>query len=112
MISMCCYLLIVDMKRGFTDENGELQVFLAEPKRALRRDILHIFPSSLDKDTEFVCLVFLQKSTVVLEDWGEEADAEKDRLLERVFLSFFSFLFKVYLLLVHGSLQNNRRTIR
>ncbi|OQR94772.1 hypothetical protein ACHHYP_00918 [Achlya hypogyna] len=59
-----------------------LEVSVHECPRALLRELVHVFPNNLKKDSSVLGVVTCQRACVDLAQFGEEADKEKDRLLE------------------------------
>ena len=62
--------------------NG-LEVSVHECPRTMMRELVHVFPSALKGKSDTVLgVITCQRASVDLAQFGEEADKEKDRLLE------------------------------
>ncbi|RHY42990.1 hypothetical protein DYB26_000994 [Aphanomyces astaci] len=59
-----------------------LEVSVHECPRTMMRELVHVFPNTLKKDCNVLAVVTNQRASVDLAQFGEEADKEKDRLLE------------------------------
>ncbi|KDO29396.1 hypothetical protein SPRG_05933 [Saprolegnia parasitica CBS 223.65] len=65
-----------------TMTSSGLEVSVHECPRALLRELVHVFPATLKKDSAVLGVVTCQRACVDLAQFGSEADKEKDRLLE------------------------------
>ena len=60
------------------------EVYSVELVKNMKREVLELFPSSLSKEMRVHAVITLQRATIRMEDWDEEVENEKDRLLHQV----------------------------
>ncbi|KAF0699639.1 Aste57867_9822 [Aphanomyces stellatus] len=65
-----------------TMNSSGLEISVHECPRTMMRELVHVFPNTLKKDANVLGVITCQRASVDLAQFGEEADKEKDRLLE------------------------------